>query len=186
MAFRFGSKASVGGGLALAAAVLALAAPANAAKLGGKTILAPEPATLDALSVAGVGVAPAGDAVVNGKGIGFPITGGKVNVDNLSGKIVHKGGLTFSGAGTSLTVENFVIKLGSKNVIRASVAGGGHVRLADLDLSNAKVKQRGGKVVVSNVGVGLANRAAKALSATFGLPDLAGADLGDATVKVKP
>lgn len=187
MAFRLGPKASVGGGLALvAAALLALAAPANAAKLGGKTILAPEPATLDALGAAGVAVAPAGVASVNGKGIGFPITGGKVNVDNLSGKIVHKGGLTFSSSATSLTLEGYVIKLGSKNVIRARVAGGGHVRLADLDLSKAKVKQRGGKVVVSNVGVALANRAAKALSATFGLPDLAGADLGDATVKVKP
>jgi len=187
MASRFGTARR--GGIALvatAALALVAVAPANAAKLGGKTILAPEAGTLDALGAAGVSVAPSGAANVNGKGIGFPITGGKVNVDNLSGKIVHKGGLTFSSHATSLTVENFVIKLGKKNVIRAEVAGGGHVRLADLDLSKAKLKQRGGKVVVSNVGVDLANKAAKALSATFGLPDLAGADLGVATVKVKP
>jgi hypothetical protein len=167
-------------------AVLAIAAPAPAAKLGGKTTLAPEAKTLDALAAEGVEVAPAGDAKLTGKGIAFPITGGKVNVEKVSGKIKHSGGLTFAGAGTSLTVENFVVKLGPKDVIRAEVAGGGKVRLADLDLADAKVKQRGGKVVISKVGVLLANKAAKALAATFGLPNLAGADLGEATVKVKP
>jgi hypothetical protein len=167
-------------------AVLAIAAPAPAAKLGGKTTLAPEAKTLDALAAEGVEVAPAGDAKLTGKGIAFPITGGKVNVEKVSGKIKHSGGLTFAGAGTSLTVENFVVKLGRKDVIRAEVASGGKVRLADLDLADAKVKQRGGKVVISKVGVLLANKAAKALAATFGLPNLAGADLGEATVKVKP
>jgi hypothetical protein len=172
-------------GAALVAA-LVLAAPGSAAKLGGKTTLAPEAATLDALAAEGVEVAPAGDAKLTGKGIAFPITGGKVNVDRVSGKIKHSGGLTFSGHGTSLTVENFVIKLGKKDVIRADVAGGGKVRLADLDLDDAKIKERGSKVVISKVGVLLANKAAKALAATFGLPNLAGADLGEATVKVKP
>jgi hypothetical protein len=172
-------------GAALVAA-LVLAAPGSAAKLGGKTTLAPEAATLDALAAEGVEVAPAGDAKLTGKGIAFPITGGKVNVDRVSGKVKHSGGLTFSGHGMSLTVENFVVKVGKKNVIRADVAGGGKVRLADLDLDDAKIKERGGKVVISRVGVLLANKAAKALAATFGLPNLAGADLGEATVKVKP
>ncbi len=167
-------------------AALAMAAAAPAAKLGGKTTLAPQAETLDALAAEGVTVAPAGDAKVTGKGIAFPITGGKVNVERVSGKIAHSGGLTFSGHGMTLTVEDFVVKLGKKNVIRADVAGGGKVRLADLDLDDAKIKERGSKVVISKVGVLLANKAAKALAATFGLPNLAGADLGEATVKVKP
>ena len=167
-------------------AALALAAAAPAAKLGGKTTLAPQAETLDTLAAEGVTVAPAGDAKLTGKGIAFPITGGKVNVDRVSGKVEHSGGLTFSGHGMTLTVENFVVKVGKKNVIRADVAGGGKVRLADLDLDDAKIKERGGKVVISKVGVLLANKAAKALAATFGLPNLAGADLGEATVKVKP
>jgi Htaa len=166
-------------------AALALAPAAGAAKLGGKTIVAPEPATIDALAAAGVTVTPAGAASVNGKGIGFPITGGKVNAETLQGKIEHEGGLTFSNAHESLTVENFTVKVGDKNVIRAEVAGGGKVRLAELDLDEAKIKQRGGKVVVSKVDVLLAKRAAAALSAVFGLPDLTGANIGDATVKVK-
>jgi Htaa len=171
-------------------AVLVLAAQAPAAKLGGKTILAPNPDTIDALAAAGVTVAPSGKAALTGAGIAFPITKGNVNVDNLSGKIKHRGGLTFSDAhGTAVTLQGYVIKLGNKNVIRARIAGGGgKVRLADLNLKQAKVKtnQAQSKVVVSNVGVSLANRAAKALAATFGIPNLAGADLGDAKVKVRP
>jgi len=165
---------------------LAFSASASAAKLGGKTTLAPQAATFDTLASAGVTVAPSGQASAGSNGIAFPISGGRFNVDKVSGKVKHKGGLTFSGNGTSVTLQGFVVKVGEKNVIRARVAGGGHVRLADLDLDKAKIKQRGGKLVISNVGVLLAGRAAKALSATFGLPDLRGADLGTATVNAKP
>jgi hypothetical protein len=167
-------------------AALVLAANAPAAKLGGKTILAPEPQTIDALAAAGVSVTPVGPTSVNGKGIGFPITGGKVDAETLRGKIKHKGGLELSNGQEALTLQRFTVKVGNKNVIRAEVAGGGMVRLAELDLDEAKVKQRGGKIVVSNVDVLLAKRAAKALSGVFGLPDLTGADLGDATVKIVP
>jgi hypothetical protein len=167
-------------------ASLALTASAPAAKLGGKTTLAPKQATFDSLAAAGVAVAPSGAADASSGVISFPITGGRFNADDVVGKIGHKGGLTFSDGHTALTVKNFVVKVGAKNVIRAEVAGGGHVRLAKLDLDKAKVGQRGGKVVISNVGVLLAGKAANALSATFGLPDLEGADLGTAKVKVKP
>jgi hypothetical protein len=166
-------------------AALALASVASGAKLGGKTILAPEQETIDALAGAGVTVTPTSEATVNDKGIGFPITSGKVNAETLEGKIKHKGGLTFSNDHESLTVENYILKIGDKNVIRAEVAGGGMVRLAELDLDKARIKERGSKVVVSNVDVLLAGRAAKALSGVFGLPDLTGADLGEATVKIK-
>lgn len=180
--------ASVGAFAALVAVtMLAFAGSASAAKLSGKTTLAPDTATFETLTAAGIEVAPAGSAKAGGKGISFPITGGRANAENVTGRIVHSGGLTLANAhGTSLTVENFVVKIGAKNVIRAEVAGGGKVRLADLDLDAAKIKQRGGKVVISNVDVLLANKAAKAISAVFGVPNLAGADLGDATVKIKP
>jgi hypothetical protein len=167
-------------------AALAFAAAAPAANLGGKTTLAPNTATFDTLASAGVTVAPSGKASAGSKGISFPISGGNFNADSLTGKIEHKGGLTFTGNGTELTVKRFVVKVGAKNVIRAEVAGGGHVRLADLDLDHAKIKQRNGKLLISNVGVSLAGKAANALSAVFGLPDLRGADLGSATVKAKP
>ena len=41
-------------------------------------------------------------------------------------------------------------------------------------------------MIIANVKVKLARKAAKALSATFGLPNLTGAPLGRATVKVVP
>jgi hypothetical protein len=168
------------------AAMLYLAPAAPAAKLGGKTTLAPEASTIAALGDAGITVAPSGKAKAGDDGISFPIRGGKVNVDNVSGKIRHRGGLTFSSHGTSVTLQGYVIKLGKKNVIRARVAGGGKVRLAELDLDKAKVSQRGGKVVISDVKALLANKAGKALADTFGIPNLRGAELGVAKVTVRP
>ncbi len=166
---------------------LILAAPASAAKLGGKTTLAPKAATFDTLAGAGVTVTPSGVASAGSAGISFPIVSGNVDLDNLSGKIKHKGGLTFSNGHESVTLQGYKIKLGNKNVIRAKIAGGGgNVRLADLNLNQAQVRTPGGKAVISNVKVLLANKAAKALSAIFGLPNLAGANLGKAEVKVKP
>jgi hypothetical protein len=182
-----GFQKRIGAALAVTTApALAFAASAPAAELGGKTLLSPEPATFETLAGAGVTVSPTGEASVGRSGIAFPIIGGRFNANQVAGKVEHKGGLTFAGNGTSLTVENFVVKVGAKNVIRAEVAGGGHVRLADLDLDEAKIKQRGGKLVISNVDVLLAGKAAAALSAVFGLPDLRGADLGTATVKARP
>ena len=70
-------------------------------------------------------------------------------------------------------------------MLKSDVAGGGKTRLADLDLKKAKIKE-GKTVVIKNVEVALAEKAAKALSDVFGLPDLTGADLGTAAVKVKP
>ncbi|MFN8151127.1 MAG: HtaA domain-containing protein [Solirubrobacterales bacterium] len=181
-----------GGSLVLLASLLALfllAAPAaNAAKLGGKTVLAPNTDTLDALSAAGVSVAPTGDAKLGKNGLVFPITNGKVDLDKGKAKINHSGGLEFASHGTALTLENFTIKVGAKNVLKAEVAGadGAKVRLANLNLKKAKIKEKGNRVVISNVGVSLARTAAKALSQTFGLPNLAGADLGVAKVKAQP
>jgi hypothetical protein len=175
--------------VALAAGLLAalvLAAPAPAAKLSGKTTLAPKAATFETLADAGVIVTPSGVADAGNKGISFPIAGGKVSLDNLNAKIKHRGGLTFSGAGTSVTLQGYVLKLGNKNVIRARIAGAdAKVRLANLDIDNARVRTPGGKAVISNVKVLLAGNAAKALSAIFGLPNLTGANLGKASVKVK-
>ena len=188
-AARFGGRRrdqAIGVLAGAAALALMIAAPASAAKLGGKTTLAPEASTFEALADAGVSVAPVGNAKAGANGISFPITGGDVNLDKVKGKVDHAGGLEFSGHGTSLTLQDYVIKIGKKDVLRADVAGGGKVRLADLDLSAAKVKASGSKVVISNVDVLLAQKAAAALSATFGLPDLTGADLGDARVKLRP
>lgn len=165
---------------------LVAAIPATAAKISGKTVLAPKGATLDALADAGVGVTPSGKAKAGNNGISFPIKGGRFDPETGAAKIKHSGGLTFASEHTSVTVENFTVKIGEKNVLKAEVAGGDKLRLADLNIKKVKIKQSGkNKIVVSNVKATLASKAAKALSATFGLPDLTGAVLGKTTTKVK-
>ena len=167
------------------AVALVFAGSASAAKLDGKTTLAPKAATFEALAAEGVTVAPVRPATAGGKGISFPITRGNANLDRGKATIRHSGGLRFTEDDTSLTVKNFVVKLGRKDQIQAKVPGAGKVRLADLDISKAKIKESRRKIEVSRVKVLLAKQAAEALSATFGLPDLTGAVLGKATVKVK-
>ena len=170
-------------------AALALAPAASAAKIsGGKTVLKPRASTFEALADAGVTVAPSGVARANANGIVFPITGGRANVDAPNAKIKHDGGLAYSGAGTSVTLQDYIVRVGKKNVIDSHLAGSSAEMpvLTDLGLGKAKIKQKGGRVIVAKVRVRLARKAAKALSATFGLPNLTGAPLGRATVKIVP
>ena len=184
---RFRRSLIAGGTVATLTAALAFAPAAPAAKIsGGKTVLQPRTSTFEALADAGVSVAPSGVARANANGIVFPITGGRANPAAPNAKIKHDGGLTFSGAGTSVTLQDFIVRVGKKNVIDSHAAGGGTVRLADLGLKKAKIKEKGGRVIIAKVKVKLARNAAKALSATFGLPNLTGAQLGKATVKITP
>jgi len=163
---------------------LLAAMPANAAKLSGKTILAPNSESLDALASLGVEVEVYGKAKVGGNGVVFPLVSGKFDPETGATKAVHKGGLTFVGTDTELTVENFVVKIGDKNVLKASLLDGSKLRLADLDTKKLKIKEKGEKAVVSNVTATLSKKGAKALSETFGIDeDLQGAELG--TIKTK-
>ena len=175
-------------GLAAAAlaAVLMLSASAGAAgKASGKTILTPKTATLDALAAEGVTVDVAPDASLGNKGIKFPITGGRLSLDNLNGKIKHSGGLTFTGNGVTLTLGDFIVKTGRKNVLRASIDGtDAKIRLAVLNLNRSRLRTRGGRAVVSNVKVLVARRAGRALAATFGVSNYTGAKLGTAEIKI--
>ena len=170
-----------------AALVLALvvASPASA-KVKDRTILTPNESSLQILSGDGITVTPFGDATVLHRGaIAFPIVNGFLNPDALIGEIKHKGGLTFSdGSGNALTFQNFRLKLGEKDVIRADV-GGGKVRFADLDLVDAHVKDRGDRVVINPIHVALSHRASLVLTEFFGLPSLDGLDLGDAKFKAR-
>jgi len=175
-------------GLAAAAlaAVLMLSASAGAAaKASGKTILTPKTATLDALAAEGVTVDVAPDASLGNKGIKFPITGGRLSLDHLNGKIKHSGGLTFTGNGVTLTLGDFIVKTGRKNVLRASIDGtDAKIRLAVLNLNRSRLRTRGGRAVVSNVKVLVARRAGRALAATFGVSNYTGAKLGIAEIKI--
>ena len=113
----------------------------------------------------------------------FPIVGGKVNKERLSGRIVHSGGLAFTGGGERLVVKRFVIDLG-RGVLTAEVAGAGvRVPLLRLGAPTGGVQVAPGLLVLRGVNARLSAPAAGALNQTFDT-DLfeAGLPIGKATV----
>ena len=167
--------------IAAAAVMLGSVAMAEAKNLGSTT-LKPNANTFEALADLGVSVAPTGPAKVTNKGIAFRITGAKLD-ENLTGKIKHKGGLKFESSSAKLKVKNFIIKIGDRKSKLIAFAGDSKIRLLDLNLKKAKVKDGG--TTVKGVRATLAEPAAEALSATFHAPDLTGAKVGKATVAFK-
>src|SRR5215207_6534038 len=123
--------AALAGALALALFALALSAPAAHSRTarttqvtGGQTLLKLDDGTAAALSGAGVSVRATGPAVgpAGSTVFAFPIVGGEVNKKQLSGRIVHSGGLAFSAGGTTVVVKRFVINLDT-GLLTAKVAG---------------------------------------------------------------
>jgi len=169
--------------VAVATVAMALGSVATAeAKNLGTTTLKPNVSTFEALADIGVAVTPIGKAKATNKGIAFPITGAKLSPD-LIGRIDHKGGLKFASESAKLKVKNFQVKIGEKKAKLFAFAGGDKVRLLDLDLSAAKVKN-GGKTV-KGVKATLAKPGAEALSATFGTQIDKGTKIGKVTVAFK-
>src|SRR3712207_2168554 len=95
-------------------------------ELSGKTWLKLDKDTAAALSDAGVKVeavgAAQGPTAKRPYTFAFPIVGGKVDKDPLSGKIVHSGGLSFSADSEKVVGKRFVIEL-DRGVLTAKVAG---------------------------------------------------------------
>jgi hypothetical protein len=157
-------------------------------ELSGKTWLKIDKGTAAALSDAGVEVEATGAAVgptAKRPYFAFPIVGGKVDKDPLSGRIVHSGGLSFSADSKSVVVKRFVIDL-DRGVLTAKVAGTGQ-RTALLRLGapdGAKVGAE--RIVLRGVDAKLTSQAAKALNEAFDTDLFEGGLLiGEATVIAK-
>ena len=184
------------GALALACVVLALSAPpaqsaeeqrraATTPVSGGRTVLELDRGTAAALADAGISVKATGPAIgpAGSTVFAFPIVGGKVNKAQLSGRIVHSGGLAFTGGGERLVVKRFVIDL-RRGVLTAKVAGAGvRVPLLRLGTPTGGVQVAPGLLVLRGVNARLSAPAAGALNQTFDT-DLfeAGLPIGKATV----
>jgi hypothetical protein len=180
---------------ALACLLLALSAPpaqsaeqrraATTPVTDGRTLLELDRGTAAALSDAGISVKATGSAIgpAGSPVFAFPIVGGKVNKAQLSGRIVHSGGLAFTGGGERLVVKRFVIDL-KRGVLTAKVAGvGGRVPLLRLGTPTGGVQVAPGLLVLRGVNARLTSPAAGALNQTFDT-DLfeAGLPIGKATV----
>ncbi len=186
---------ALAGALALACVVLALSAPpaqsaeqrraATTPVTDGRTVLELDGGTAAALADAGISVKATGPAIgpAGSTVFAFPIVGGSVNEERLSGRIVHSGGLAFTGGGERLVVRRFVIDLG-RGVLTAEVAGAGvRVPLLRLGAPTGGVQVAPGLLVLRGVNARLSAPAAGALNQTFDT-DLfeAGLPIGKATV----
>jgi hypothetical protein len=176
-------SSSSGGSAAPSAAAPAPTPMAEIAQLKGvDTAVAVEPSVLAALKSLGVTPTPTGNGKLTmqyGPTLDFPITGGNVKIFDktqvtpyVQGSIEHNGsGLNFSGAGKSLTVQNFVVDPGT-SMLTAEVKemGNAKVPLFILDGSQLQItKDSEGHAKLDGTKVELTPEAAQALNSTFGV-----------------
>lgn len=171
--------------LALAPAGVAQA-HGHQARTYGATTLALDPGAAAALTSLGVTPSPIAPATAGDKGLRFPI----VNpfLDTLRSRVIkHSGGIALTAGTTRVELTDFYINLDAEPDLTALV-GGNRVSILDLDLSNARLRFRGGQVIAGPIAATLTQTAAGALNAAFALPAgtvPAGLKLGDATVRYR-
>lgn len=148
---------------------------------GTDTAVAVDPAVLKAITGLGVKVTPTGTGKLTmqyGPTLDFPITGGSVKIYDktqvtpyVQGTIEHNGsGINFSGAGKSLTVQNFVVDPGT-SMLTAEVKemNNAKVPLFFLDGSNLQITPTSTGAKLDGTKVELTATAAQALNSTFGV-----------------
>jgi hypothetical protein len=177
-------SSSGGSSSAPAPAATTPAPKAEIAQLKGvDTAVAVDPSVLKALTSLGVKPSPTGNGKLTmqygGPTLDFPITGGNVKVYDktqvtpyVQGIIHHDGsGLQFSGAGKTLTVQNFDVDPGT-SMLTAEVKemGNARVPLFFLDGSNLAISMdSAGHAKLDGTKVELTETAAGALNKTFGV-----------------
>ena len=132
----------------------------------GDTNLVPDSGAAAALAGAGISLAPIAPATAGMDGFAFPITGGKLNVDDLTGKINHSGGIRFTKGGVNVDLTEFTIQVDSDPDLVASL-GASRVSILSLDLGSAAIDISGRDITVSGVKAALTEGAAAALNAAF-------------------
>jgi hypothetical protein len=107
----------------------------------------------------------------------FPVTGGKVSLSPLGGRVYHRGGIVFLNArtGKQIEVSNFTISL-SHGDLTGIVNGNPKVRVPIfwLNLSHAVLKAGKHAVWARGIGLTLTKVAAGALNASLGTKLFAG------------
>lgn len=136
----------------------------------GDTRLTLDPGAAALLSGAGIGASPIAPASASGGALAFPITGGRLGTEELSGEVRHSGGIRLSDGGTTVDLSEFTINLDAAPDLTALV-GPDRVSILTLDLSQAAIAvgRSNGRVTVSGVEARLTAAAAGALNAAFGV-----------------
>jgi hypothetical protein len=77
-----------------------------------------------ALAQHSITVSALGPATLSGGSLTLPIVGGSVRTPSLTGRIVHKGGVKFTGGTRSVTLSDFVLVRGAQTTVLAARTGG--------------------------------------------------------------
>ena len=154
-------------GLVFALFALCATSALPATITGGTTSVALDNTFVSTVTGAGITPAAVAPGTLMGTTATFPITGG----DTTTGIIDHSGGLSFTNASNSATIENFVIDLNTALLSGDVIANGG-APIPSVNLFN----------IGSGNALTINSALATDLSAVFGVPDLTGALVGVATV----
>ncbi len=173
-------------GLAFAGIATANTNKATFDVVSGKSVLAPDVDTFEALSDYGVTVTPVEGARANNRGLVFPIEGGQVS-SNVTGTIEHSGGMQFmDSSGAELVVDDFLVKLGKKKGKLFVTSGTDAFRLLNLDISDSRISgEQGGALKIKNIEASLARPGAKALTSFVGTRIDKGTPMGILKVKAQ-
>jgi hypothetical protein len=186
-------------GLVAACCLVASAAFAQKTKTvdGGLTSVKLSETFTSAASSLGVTLGTVAPTRLSNGTVGFPITGGAIDLDTAAGNIVHSGGLTLEAGGIEVRLESFIIDTTSTTTGAPVLTGlvvvnnklVGRLPLFNLVLPSdfsLPLKAEGGVFLQLNgVGLTLTSTAAKALNSTYGLkPGTIPADLPVGTASV--
>lgn len=146
--------------------------PESVELIGGTTTLDVPDATLAAIGGAGIAPSPIAPATIGADGLVFPITGGRVDAEDLSGAINHSGGLKLASALPRVVdLTDFEVQIDADPSLfaQASVDGGAAAPLEGLtlDLSGASIAIDGTDITVDGVQANLTPLAAGTLNTLF-------------------
>ena len=156
--------------------VLAIQLPAQQTKtlFTGRTSVKLSSTFTSALTDLNVSVGRVFPTEVENGSVGFPVTGGAIDLDTASGNILHSGGLTLKAGDVKVALQSFIIDTTAKPVITGLVVVNGKLvgRLPLFDLTlpagfSLPLHLKENRLVLKGVGVTLDATAAGALNGVF-------------------
>jgi hypothetical protein len=139
--------------------------------VGGETSLRLDGDVRRVFDAVGVTVDPAGPATRRGGEIVLPITGGRLDMNTISGEIRHSGGLRLSAAGRSVDATDLVVQPDTGAV--TAVIGERRRRLFFVEPDSTRLPQKS-DVIVLPAEVKFAEQAVRTLNERFGVDALSG------------
>jgi len=156
--------------------VLAIQLPAQQTKtlFAGRTSVKLSSTFTSALTDLNVSVGRVFPTEVENGSVGFPVTGGAIDLYTASGNILHSGGLTLKAGDVKVALQSFIIDTTAKPVITGLVVVNGKLvgRLPLFDLTlpagfSLPLHLKENRLVLKGVGVTLDATAAGALNGVF-------------------